>query len=38
VVIVIFGAPDDLVGWVAAVDARPADDLLPRVHHYRPRR
>jgi hypothetical protein len=38
VVIVIFGEPDDLLGWVAAVDARPPDDLLPRVHHYRMRR
>jgi hypothetical protein len=38
VVIVIFGRPDELLGWPAAVDARPADDLLPRVRHYRPRR
>ncbi len=38
VVIVIFGMPDELLGWPAAVDARPPDDLLPRVHHYRPRR
>jgi len=37
-VIVIFGMPDELLGWPAAVDARPPDDLLPRVHHYRPRR
>ena len=37
VVIVIFGMPDELLGWPAAVDARPPDDLLPRVHHYRPR-
>ena len=33
-VIVIFGLPDGLLGWEAAVDARPPDDLLPRVHHY----
>jgi len=37
-VIVIFGMPDELLGWPAAVDARPPDDLLPRVHHYRLRR
>jgi len=37
-VMVIFGTPDGLLGWVAAVDARPPDDLLARVHHYRPRR
>lgn len=34
-VIVLFGPPDALVGWSAAVDARPAADLLPRVHHYK---
>jgi hypothetical protein len=33
-VIVIFGPPDDLVGWIAAEDARPSADLLERVHHY----
>jgi RES domain len=33
-VTIIFGAPDDLVGWIAADDARPSADLLPRVHHY----
>ena len=33
-VIVIFGSPGALVGLSAAVDARPARDLLPRVHHY----
>jgi hypothetical protein len=38
VVIVIFGSPDGLVGWAAAVDGRPPDDLLPRVRHYSPRR
>ena len=35
-VIVIFGRPAKLLGWVAAVDARPPDDLLDRVNHYRP--
>ncbi len=30
--IVLFGAPAGLVGWIAAVDGRPADDLLARVH------
>jgi hypothetical protein len=34
-VLVIFGAPDALVGWVAAEDGRPAADLLDRVHHYK---
>ena len=38
VVIVIFGLPDGLLGWVAAVDGRPPDDLLPRVRHYERRR
>jgi RES domain len=38
VVIVIFGSPDGLVGWAAAMDGRPPDDLLPRVRHYSPRR
>jgi hypothetical protein len=33
-VIVDFGPPDSLVGWVAAAAGRPADDLLERVHHY----
>ncbi len=33
--IVIFGAPSDLHGWIAADAARPAVDLLGRVHHYR---
>jgi hypothetical protein len=33
-VIVVFGPPDDLVGWIAADDARPSADLLPRVHHF----
>ena len=30
-VIVVFGAPEGLTGWVAAVDGRPPDDLVPRV-------
>ena len=30
-VIVVFGAPEGLTGWVAAMDGRPPDDLLPRV-------
>jgi hypothetical protein len=38
VVIVIFGSSDGLVGWAAAVDGRPPDDLLPRVRHYGSRR
>jgi hypothetical protein len=33
--IVIFGPPNDLVGWIAADAASPAADLLDRVHHYR---
>jgi RES domain-containing protein len=33
-VIVIFGSPGRLVGWVAADEARPSPDLLGRVHHY----
>jgi hypothetical protein len=35
-VIVVFGAPEGLTGWVAAVDARPPDDLLPRVRAWAP--
>jgi len=34
-VVVLFGPVDALVGWIAAVDARPAADLLSRVHHYK---
>jgi RES domain len=33
-VIVLFGPPADLIGWVAAEAARPPDDLLDRVHHF----
>jgi hypothetical protein len=32
--IVIFGASDDLVGWVAAEDGHPRADLLKRVRHF----
>lgn len=30
-VIVLFGERPDLVGWMAAAEGRPAEDLLPRV-------
>jgi hypothetical protein len=33
-VIVVFGPPTALVGWVAAASGRPPDDLLERVHHF----
>ena len=33
-VVVFFGAPSGLVGWVAADRASPPVDLLERVHHY----
>ena len=33
-VMVLFGPPEGLVGWIAADAARPAEDLLGRVHHY----
>jgi hypothetical protein len=33
-VIVVFGPPQGLVGWVAADAGRPAADLLDRVHHF----
>src|SRR5262245_38886955 len=33
-VIVVFGAPEDIVGWRAADQAQPPLDLLDRVHHY----
>ena len=35
-VLVIFGPPDNLVGWVASEAGRPAADLLERVNHYEP--
>jgi hypothetical protein len=34
-VIVVFGAPEGLTGWVAAVDGRPPDDLLPRLRAWK---
>ncbi len=34
VVIVLFGPPDGLVGWIAGDAARPAGDLLLRVRHF----
>ena len=34
-VIVVFGSPRGLVGWVAADRAAPSEELLERVHHYR---
>jgi hypothetical protein len=33
-VIVLFGPPRDLVGWIAADRGAPSADLLERVHHY----
>ena len=33
-VIVLFGATAGLVGWTAADEARPAVDVLDRVHHF----
>jgi len=35
-VIVLFGAPADLIGWIAADGGFPSTDLLKRVHHYQP--
>jgi hypothetical protein len=32
-VLVLFGPPDGIVGWIAGDAARPAEDLLPRVRH-----
>ena len=34
-VIVLFGSPGALVGWIAADAASPAADLLNRVHHLK---
>jgi len=34
VVIVVFGPPTDMVGWLAADAARPAAELLEAVRHY----
>jgi hypothetical protein len=36
-VIVVFGPPAGLTGWIAAEAARPPADLLPRVHQYNAR-
>lgn len=33
-VLVIFGEPDDLVGWKAVESGAPPSDLLPRVRHF----
>ena len=33
-VMVLFGAPAGLVGWIAADEGRPPATLLDRVHHY----
>lgn len=33
-VIVLFGRRADLVGWAAASEGRPRDDLLPHVRHF----
>ena len=33
-VIVVFGPPHQMVGWIAAEAARPPDDLLQRVRHF----
>lgn len=33
-VIVLFGLRPDLVGWAAADEGRPRDDVLSRVRHY----
>lgn len=34
-VIVLFGGPGNLVGWIAADAGRPAANLLDRVRHYK---
>jgi len=34
-VIVLFGSPHDLVGWMAADRASPSAELFDRVHHFR---
>lgn len=33
-VIVVFGPPQSMVGWVVADAARPSEDLLDRVRHF----
>jgi hypothetical protein len=35
VVVVLYGAAPDVVGWLAGDEARPAPELLARVRHYR---
>jgi hypothetical protein len=34
-VIVLFGPRPDLLGWPAAAEGRPDEDLLPRVRQFR---
>jgi hypothetical protein len=34
IVIVVFGEPQSMTGWVVADAARPSVDLLDRVHHF----
>ena len=34
-VLVLFGSPKGLIGWIAAEHGQPAVDLLTRVNHYR---
>lgn len=34
-VLVLFGSPQGLVGWIAAENGHPPVDLLRRVNHYR---
>jgi hypothetical protein len=33
-VLIVFGAPDGIVGWKAAERAAPPPDVLPRVRHF----
>lgn len=33
-VVVIFGPPRDIVGWIVAGDAHPTEDVLARVRHF----
>ena len=33
-VVVVFGPPSGLTGWIAADDGRPGADLLPHVRHF----
>jgi hypothetical protein len=34
VVVVLFGSRPTLVGWAAASEGRPRDDLLPQIRHF----